>query len=382
MLQSGSIISSFAGNISQVRGIIYHSKTYTLNSSLEYRRSIWLVGNSKVNEGNSQSKREQERTTTIHAASSPASWTPRTFGQRRQLHTTTSSPQRQPVTIARRLSQGKKSNKTPNPPFFPVRFFFFSTMPENRKYLPEEITYVISRTLAGWKHEAIAEAFKRDHAPYWDHKEFTRKQVNYIRNTYKIPPGYVFSLLFLSSWVVPPPLLPLVVVVVAATRTHGHACSRDAFAIISKLRNVSSINTNLVRFHTYSSIAPYQEPEPDLGLQQQEYQQQYIADISPLTRLLMLDNYPTPQPDAGVAGGQASVENHLEGGHQVAPSNWSNNNDMIESVNHEQPDFYTATVCLFFLKKLLEKRQPPPPQKKQKKTSPLILAPKGNRTTT
>lgn len=213
MPQSGSIISSFAGNISQVRGIIYHSKTYTLNSSLEYRRSIWLVGNSKVNEGNSQSKRESKNALQPSTQLAPLPPGPHTHLDNDdnftpQLHTTTSSPQRQPVTIARRLSQGKKSNKTPNPPFFPVRFFFFSTMPENRKYLPEEITYVISRTLAGWKHEAIAEAFKRDHAPYWDHKEFTRKQVSYIRNTYKIPPGYVFSLLFLSSWVVPPPFSP------------------------------------------------------------------------------------------------------------------------------------------------------------------------------
>lgn len=76
----------------------------------------------------------------------------------------------------------------------------------------------------------------------------------------------------------------------------------------------------------------------------------------------MMDNYPTPQPDAGVAGGQASNENHLEGGHQVAPSNWSNNNDMIESVNHEQPDFYTATVCVSFFLSFGEKT--PPPKKK------------------
>lgn len=62
-------------------------------------------------------------------------------------------------------------------------------MPENRKYLPSEITYVLSRVLAGWKPEAIARGFKRDHAAYWGDKEFTKKQVSYIKNTYKIPPG-------------------------------------------------------------------------------------------------------------------------------------------------------------------------------------------------
>lgn len=62
-------------------------------------------------------------------------------------------------------------------------------MVENRKYNDEEIRYVVSRVHAGWDPEIIAKAFKRDHGEYWAEREFTKKQVAYIRSTYKPPPG-------------------------------------------------------------------------------------------------------------------------------------------------------------------------------------------------
>jgi hypothetical protein len=64
-------------------------------------------------------------------------------------------------------------------------------MVENRKYNDEEIRYVVSRIHAGWDLDTIAKAFKLDHGEYWAGREFTRKQVTYIRATYKPPPGYV-----------------------------------------------------------------------------------------------------------------------------------------------------------------------------------------------
>ncbi|KAG6368392.1 hypothetical protein INS49_002598 [Diaporthe citri] len=64
-------------------------------------------------------------------------------------------------------------------------------MVENRKYNDEEIKYVISRTQANWPAEIIAKAFKRDHGEYWANREFTKKQVAYIRSTYKPAPGMV-----------------------------------------------------------------------------------------------------------------------------------------------------------------------------------------------
>lgn len=62
-------------------------------------------------------------------------------------------------------------------------------MVENRKYNDEEIRYVVSRVHAGWDPAIIAKAFKHDHGEYWADREFTKKQVAYIRCTYKPPPG-------------------------------------------------------------------------------------------------------------------------------------------------------------------------------------------------
>lgn len=62
-------------------------------------------------------------------------------------------------------------------------------MVENRKYNDEEIKYVVSRLQANWSAETVAKAFKRDHGEYWANREFTKKQVAYIRSTYKPPPG-------------------------------------------------------------------------------------------------------------------------------------------------------------------------------------------------
>lgn len=59
-------------------------------------------------------------------------------------------------------------------------------MVENRKYNRDEIDYVLARVLAGWKPEVIARAFRLDHE-YWRDREFTRKQVMYLKNTYKVP---------------------------------------------------------------------------------------------------------------------------------------------------------------------------------------------------
>lgn len=60
---------------------------------------------------------------------------------------------------------------------------------ENRKYNQDEINYVISRVQANWDADTIAKAFKQDHGQYWGEREFTKKQVNYIRTTYKLPWG-------------------------------------------------------------------------------------------------------------------------------------------------------------------------------------------------
>lgn len=62
-------------------------------------------------------------------------------------------------------------------------------MVENRKYNDGEIKYVLSRVIAGWRPETIAKAFKQDHGEYWANREFTKKQVAYIRSTYKPAPG-------------------------------------------------------------------------------------------------------------------------------------------------------------------------------------------------
>ncbi|KUI58668.1 hypothetical protein VP1G_05977 [Cytospora mali] len=62
---------------------------------------------------------------------------------------------------------------------------------ENRKYNEDEINYVISRAQAGWDNDTIAKAFKRDFAQYWGGREFTKKQVAYIRVSYKVPWGVV-----------------------------------------------------------------------------------------------------------------------------------------------------------------------------------------------
>lgn len=62
-------------------------------------------------------------------------------------------------------------------------------MVENRKYNDGEIKYVLSRVIAGWRPEIIAKAFKQDHGEYWANREFTKKQVAYIRSTYKPAPG-------------------------------------------------------------------------------------------------------------------------------------------------------------------------------------------------
>lgn len=64
-------------------------------------------------------------------------------------------------------------------------------MVENRKYNNEEINYVNARIHAGWNPETIAKAFKQDHGEYWANREFTKKQVAYIRSTYKTAPGFV-----------------------------------------------------------------------------------------------------------------------------------------------------------------------------------------------
>ncbi|KAK2598580.1 hypothetical protein N8I77_011980 [Diaporthe amygdali] len=64
-------------------------------------------------------------------------------------------------------------------------------MVENRKYNNEEINYVNARIHAGWNPETIAKAFKQDHGEYWANREFTKKQVAYIRSTYKTAPGLI-----------------------------------------------------------------------------------------------------------------------------------------------------------------------------------------------
>ncbi|KAJ4397606.1 hypothetical protein N0V93_001839 [Gnomoniopsis smithogilvyi] len=64
-------------------------------------------------------------------------------------------------------------------------------MVEHRKYLPQELDYVLSRVAAGWRFEIIAKAFKEDFASHWADRVFTKKQVQYIKNTYKRPPGII-----------------------------------------------------------------------------------------------------------------------------------------------------------------------------------------------
>lgn len=62
-------------------------------------------------------------------------------------------------------------------------------MVEHRKYLPQELDFVLARVAAGWKFEIIAKAFKKEFASHWAYRLFTKKQVQYIKNTYKRPPG-------------------------------------------------------------------------------------------------------------------------------------------------------------------------------------------------
>ncbi|KAG8159953.1 hypothetical protein KVR01_010590 [Diaporthe batatas] len=64
-------------------------------------------------------------------------------------------------------------------------------MVENRKYNEEEIRFVVSRDQARWDHSTIAKAFKQHFGEYWASRNFTRKQVQYIKNTYKPAPGVI-----------------------------------------------------------------------------------------------------------------------------------------------------------------------------------------------
>lgn len=63
-------------------------------------------------------------------------------------------------------------------------------MASNRKYTPEEIDYVHARIEAAWNFDIIAKAFKTEFAPHWTNKNFTKKQVQYIKSSYKRAPGY------------------------------------------------------------------------------------------------------------------------------------------------------------------------------------------------
>lgn len=62
-------------------------------------------------------------------------------------------------------------------------------MVDNRKYNQEEINFVLARCEAKWDLNIIAKAFKRHFGEYWANREFTKKQVAYIRTTYRQPPG-------------------------------------------------------------------------------------------------------------------------------------------------------------------------------------------------
>ncbi|CAN8101391.1 unnamed protein product [Discula destructiva] len=64
-------------------------------------------------------------------------------------------------------------------------------MASNRKYTDEEIDYVHARLLASWDHDMIAKAFKRDFATHWADKTFTKKQIQYIKTSYKRAPGAI-----------------------------------------------------------------------------------------------------------------------------------------------------------------------------------------------
>lgn len=63
-------------------------------------------------------------------------------------------------------------------------------MPETRKYTKIEIDWVLARIAAGWKSDIIAKAFKKEY-PFWkgQGKNFTRKQVSYIKGAHKRAPG-------------------------------------------------------------------------------------------------------------------------------------------------------------------------------------------------
>lgn len=66
-------------------------------------------------------------------------------------------------------------------------------MASNRKYTPEEIDYVHARIDAGWNFDIIAKAFKIHFAPHWANKIVTKKQIQYIKSSYKRAPGYVYN---------------------------------------------------------------------------------------------------------------------------------------------------------------------------------------------
>lgn len=57
------------------------------------------------------------------------------------------------------------------------------------KYTPQEIAFVHARLQAGWTPDTIASAFKAHFAPHWNNKTMTRKQIQYIRTSYKQAPG-------------------------------------------------------------------------------------------------------------------------------------------------------------------------------------------------
>lgn len=62
-------------------------------------------------------------------------------------------------------------------------------MASNRKYTEEEIDYVHARILAKWDLGLIAKAFKADFAPHWATKNVSKKQMQYIKTSYKRAPG-------------------------------------------------------------------------------------------------------------------------------------------------------------------------------------------------
>ncbi|KAJ4407828.1 hypothetical protein N0V82_009839 [Gnomoniopsis sp. IMI 355080] len=142
-------------------------------------------------------------------------------------------------------------------------------MVEHRKYLPQELDYVLSRVAAGWKFETIAKAFKKDFASHWADRLFTKKQVQYIKNTYRRPPGTI------QPYNGPIPIFPTPTPHPSQTHAAGFQATMDSARQVDQygqnnLEGRQETNNHFTQ-HAYTSAqSPMVDPE--------YHGQQYVED--------------------------------------------------------------------------------------------------------